>query len=70
MTVVGLQTTNYVQPQYALQVAAYAKALGEMTGTPVEEVRGEVAPCLVLAHPSVHRQSIVVGGVRRVGSCD
>jgi hypothetical protein len=34
-----LQTTNYLQPQYALQVAAYAKALGEMTGTPVEEVR-------------------------------
>ncbi len=59
--VVGLQTTNYVQPQYALQVAAYAKALGEMTGTPVEEVRGEELLCLVLAHPSGNRQSYCGG---------
>ncbi len=44
---VGLQTTGIRAP-YALQVAAYAKALGEMTGTPVEEVRGEeLPPCLV-----------------------
>jgi hypothetical protein len=32
------QTTNTIYPQSALQVAAYAKALGEMTGTPVDEV--------------------------------
>ncbi|ELR14010.1 uncharacterized protein ACA1_366220 [Acanthamoeba castellanii str. Neff] len=37
VVVVDWKTTNYLQPQYALQVAAYAKALGEMTGTPVEE---------------------------------
>lgn len=37
LVVVDWKTTNYIQPQYALQVAAYAKALGEMTGTPVDE---------------------------------
>ncbi|MCI0785891.1 MAG: hypothetical protein J4O09_06205 [Chloroflexi bacterium] len=31
------KTSNGLYPEYALQVAAYAKALGEMTGNPVTE---------------------------------
>ena len=31
------KTSNGIYPEYALQVAAYAKALEEMTGNPVTE---------------------------------
>ena len=35
--VVDIKTSNGIWPEYALQVAAYAHAVGEMDGTPIDE---------------------------------